>query len=130
MSIHFYSPVSTKARLRSTLLAALGLALAFGCNEAPPPDPVFVPAGFVVEESADGFSVSGAEPGAELALLDASGEEIDRGTVNESGALEFLAVPAGGDYAIAETDGLEREKAEGLTVPVFQAAGFLSLIHI
>ena len=115
MSIHFYSPVSTKARLRSTLLAALGLALAFGCNEAPPPDPVFVPAGFVVEESADGFSVSGAEPGAELALLDASGEEIDRGTVNAAGGLDFFGVPLAEGYVIEETTGLERERAESLS---------------
>ena len=40
-----------------------------GCSEEPPPDPVFVPAQFAVTESADGFAVSGAEPGSPRKLL-------------------------------------------------------------
>ena len=94
-----------------------------GCSEEPPPDPVFVPAQFAVTESADGFAVSGAEPGSELALFDANGDEVDRGTADESGALTFSAVPGGDGYVVAEVSGAERQQSEPISKS-FPAAVF------
>jgi predicted acyl esterase len=56
---------------------------------------------FVVQPGTKQVAITGAEPGDELRLLDATGDEVATGTVDEQGALLFRNVTPGDGYTVA-----------------------------
>lgn len=66
-----------------------------------PLDDAAADADFDVRASVEQVAVTGAEPGAELALHDAAGDAVASGTTDEQGSFIFREVEPGADYRVA-----------------------------
>ncbi|KIG19636.1 Cocaine esterase [Enhygromyxa salina] len=76
----------------------------------------FVEAEFLVRESVNQLHITHAEPGVELRVVNASGEEVARATTDNLGSLIFRLLEPGTGYSVEETGAGPREAARDLLV--------------
>ncbi|PRQ02067.1 X-Pro dipeptidyl-peptidase (S15 family) [Enhygromyxa salina] len=76
----------------------------------------YVAAEFMVRESVRQLHITHADPGVELRVVDANGEEVERAVVDDLGSLIFRELAPGDGYSIEETGDFPREVARDLLV--------------
>jgi len=115
-------------RLTTCLLAAA--VLATGCSDddgdtSPPPGPREV-APWAVQPSVEQLLVTGADPGRELAVLDAGGAVVAKATADERGSAIVRDLPPGDGYRVAAADdeGLASDPTEVWAVDDVPDAAF------
>lgn len=94
------------AKYRNALRLVAGVALAAGFTACasgdmePPPQEDPGTARFKVRESVQQLQVTHADPGAELAVYDANGMQLAKGTADKQGSFIFRRLPAGKGYQV------------------------------